>query len=481
MAAVAVTAPQQDTEPSDAAERALAQIAGRLGGLGISIADVNGVVSDISGLAETQLELTQRAADDAEAMRAAARELSDSMTATRKAVERSGTTLSESTEVIATTISDSVSTMGALSNASLQFQSAIETLSEIVGRVGTASAAIEGIARETQLLAFNASVEAARAGEAGRGFAIIAGAVKSLADQIKTFNGENNASIATLEASLQKMQDETRKNADIARTAIEQAGSATDANQNLRSLAGTVAELVADIEGMAAPIERTQLSAARLDESLEAMVGTVGSVNSKLDSAKEGASSILSITEDLIVFVAECGVESEDSPMIALAQETAGAVSERFERAIAAGEVGLADLFDRNRVPIKGTDPQQYRTRYLEFTDKALPPIQEPVLKRDARIMFCAAVDVDGFLPTHNLIYSKPQGKDPVWNAANCRNRRIFNDRTGLSAGQSTRPFLLQTYRRDMGGGNFVLMKDVSAPIYVRGRHWGGLRVAYKV
>jgi methyl-accepting chemotaxis protein len=39
----------------------------------------------------------------------------------------------------------------------------------------------------------------------------------------------------------------------------------------------------------------------------------------------------------------------------------------------------------------------------------------------------------------------------------------------------------VQTYRRDMGGGTFAVMKDVSAPIRVRGRHWGGLRLAYRV
>jgi methyl-accepting chemotaxis protein len=89
-------------------------------------------------------------------------------------------------------------------------------------------------------------------------------------------------------------------------------------------------------------------------------------------------------------------------------------------------------------------------------------------------------VDRNGYLPTHNRKFSKPQGADPVWNAANCRNRRIFNDRTGLAAGRNTRRFLLQTYRRDMGGGNFVLMKDLSAPIFVRGRHWGGLRLGYR-
>jgi methyl-accepting chemotaxis protein len=57
----------------------------------------------------------------------------------------------------------------------------------------------------------------------------------------------------------------------------------------------------------------------------------------------------------------------------------------------------------------------------------------------------------------------------------------LFNDRTGLRAGRNTQPFLLQTYRRDMGGEQFLLMKDLSAPILVKGRHWGGFRLGYRV
>ncbi len=84
-------------------------------------------------------------------------------------------------------------------------------------------------------------------------------------------------------------------------------------------------------------------------------------------------------------------------------------------------------------------------------------------------------------MPTHNRKFSQPQRPGDVdWNTANCRNRRIFNDRVGLAAGRNTEPFLLQTYRRDMGGGQFVMMKDISAPITVNGRHWGGLRLAIR-
>jgi methyl-accepting chemotaxis protein len=45
---------------------------------------------------------------------------------------------------------------------------------------------------------------------------------------------------------------------------------------------------------------------------------------------------------------------------------------------------------------------------------------------------------------------------------------------------RSTRPFLLQTYERDMGGGKRVLMKEADAPIMVGTRHWGGFRLAYR-
>lgn len=120
-------------------------------------------------------------------------------------------------------------------------------------------------------------------------------------------------------------------------------------------------------------------------------------------------------------------------------------------------------------------------TRFTEFTDRVLPAIQEPLLAFDERVAFCAAIDLRGYIPTHNLKFSQPQGDDPVWNAAHSRNRRIFDDRTGLGAGSHTKPFLLQTYRRDMGGGQFVMMKDASAPIFVNGRHWGGFRMGYRI
>ncbi len=116
---------------------------------------------------------------------------------------------------------------------------------------------------------------------------------------------------------------------------------------------------------------------------------------------------------------------------------------------------------------------------FTSFTDRVLPPIQEAALEFDPRVVYCAAIDTNGYLPTHNLKFSQPQGPDFDWNMANCRNRRIFDDRVGLKAGNNREPFLLQVYRRDMGNCEFVMMKDLSAPIVVQGHLWGGLRLAY--
>ena len=106
-----------------------------------------------------------------------------------------------------------------------------------------------------------------------------------------------------------------------------------------------------------------------------------------------------------------------------------------------------------------------------------------------AKVAYRIAVERNGYGVGHNHKHNQKHNQnnkqpqragDVAWNAAHCRNRRIFNDRTGLASARNQRPFLLQTYRRDMGGGQFIVMKEAAAPISAGGRHWGGLRLAFK-
>jgi methyl-accepting chemotaxis protein len=172
-------------------------------------------------------------------------------------------------------------------------------------------------------------------------------------------------------------------------------------------------------------------------------------------------------------------IRSANTEFIDRAIAAADRISRLFEEAVSQRKISLDDLFDNNYVPIPDTDPQQYRTRFLDLLEGILPGIQEPLLASDKRMVFCAAVDRNGYLPVHNNIYSKPQRPGEfLWNTANSRNKRIFDDRAGLSAGRVVRPYIIQNYPRDMGD-RVVMMWEIGAPIRVFGRQWGGLRTAY--
>lgn len=175
-------------------------------------------------------------------------------------------------------------------------------------------------------------------------------------------------------------------------------------------------------------------------------------------------------------------IRDENTEFVTRAIEAGHELSKIFERGIASGALTLEQMFDENYIEIAGTDPKQYRTQYLDWADRALPPFQESFLAKDRRMAFCVMIDRNGYLPVHNKLYSQPQRPgDVAFNTANSRNRRIFNDPAGLAAGRNTRSFLIQSYARDMGGGQTVMMREIDVPVRVRGRHWGGFRTAYKL
>jgi methyl-accepting chemotaxis protein len=157
-------------------------------------------------------------------------------------------------------------------------------------------------------------------------------------------------------------------------------------------------------------------------------------------------------------------------------------VSALLERLITERRLTLDDLLDTEYRVIPGTDPVHYRTRYLDMLEKSeLPQMMERWATIDSRLIYCCAADRNGYMPVHMKAYSHPQRPDdPKWNIAHCRNRRIFDDRTGLTAVRNTRPYLLQAYPREMGD-RIIMCKEVAAPLKVFGKHWGGFRTAYKI
>jgi len=175
-------------------------------------------------------------------------------------------------------------------------------------------------------------------------------------------------------------------------------------------------------------------------------------------------------------------IHDENTEFVTRAMEAGTALTRIFEGAVASGAISIEDMFDTDYVEIPGSNPVQYRSRILDWADRALPSFQEAFLAKDPRMVFCVMIDRNGYLPVHNKIYSHPQRPgDVAWNTANSRNRRIFNDTAGLAAGRNQRSYLIQSYARDMGNGKTVMMREIDVPVRVNGRHWGGFRTAYRL
>jgi len=147
-------------------------------------------------------------------------------------------------------------------------------------------------------------------------------------------------------------------------------------------------------------------------------------------------------------------------------------IGQIMEEAVDNGVFSIKDAFDTEYELIGNFEPPKYHTKYDFYLDKAILGLQDEFLL-DKSIVFAVAVDKNGYLPTHNTRYQKPITGNPEVDKVGNRPKRVFNDPVGLKAAQNTEKGLLQVYHRDTG----VTMWDVSSPIFVKGKHWGGFRI----
>lgn len=342
---------------------------------------------------------------------------------------------------------------------------------ETLHQVSDAAQQITQVALQTRLVAFNASVEAKRAGEAGAGFSVVADAVKDLSTQVESISKAIMSTIGQLDQRIQSLANDLTDQAD---------GAANNA-PGRRTFHAALHGVEEGVQRISAAADASRELTQSVNQEISLMEGEVGKARQELSAAFKRSDAVLTVSERLMEMIAGSGVRTADTPYIELVQATAGKIAATLEAAVASRRISLEHLFDESYQAMAGTQPQQHATRFNALTDELFPVIQEEAIKALPDVVFCIAADRNGYISTHNHIYCQPQRPgDVVWNTANSRWRRIFNDRTGLASARNKRPFLLQTYRRDMGGGKFVLLKEVAAPIAVAGKHWGGLRLAYR-
>jgi len=353
----------------------------------------------------------------------------------------------------------------------------------------------------------------------GRGFGVVAAEVRKLAD--KAGNASKDVA-ATIRAVAQSAQGTRAGVDDAAKTIAEAVGHGAKARTELEhitslvegadervsSIAAVAAQQAAALEHVMTVVNEAKVEAGAgakraaalrdagagdLNRTTHTVLGRyrTGSVVDRMyDLAIAAAGDVERVLEDAHARLSRRGVDLFATDYA----EMQGLAIRR-----------LAKLCDVSRVPASGFDPPKFYTSWDNELDEPLAKIVDDHGFRDPALTFICIVDLNGFLTMHRRDYRKDITGDKQRDLAGNRIKRFFEDQVALRAArvglpadrvpqrasraqfaaagvaldrvpEGERPFVVQSYARDTG----VVMNDLAVPLYVGGKRWGALRLAYE-
>lgn len=348
----------------------------------------------------------------------------------------------------------------------------LHELKDNTGAISNIVDTINQLAEQTNMLALNAAIEAARAGEQGRGFAVVADEVRNLAK--RTTQATQSIEVV-LHDITQKSQESLSAIGQVSESGHKMSEIVDHTSTQLNESMQSVKVAQSTMQTLNSNIEEAGHDNAGISKIASNLFHSIESHTSKLTEVSDKALEVSHDAETIFRVLAKYETRSKHQITMQVAVDAASQIAQLLEQAIDDNKLTQQQVFDTQYKQIDNTNPVKYSTDYDSFSDSNFPDIQEPILVENDFMVYAGAVDVNGYFPTHNLCFSKPLTGNHEQDLATSRTKRIFNDPTGIRCGTNTETFLLQTYKRDTG----EIMHDLSAPIIVKGKHWGGFRIGY--
>ncbi|HKJ05277.1 MAG TPA: methyl-accepting chemotaxis protein, partial [Geopsychrobacteraceae bacterium] len=329
---------------------------------------------------------------------------------------------------------------------------------------------ISEISHQTSLLSLNAAIEAARAGDAGKGFAVVAREIKVLSERVNEANTGISEKVGLMLDQLGDSSEEVRS--IFAFSAGTQKAVQTSC-EHFQKIISDFEHNSSQLEEMALAINQLLAANGEVTEKMSHISDLSREVSEMMSDSEQHSLALMEDTERMQEVVAHFKTgEGYLEQIIIRTREFRDDVQQRLERL--QKEQSL-DIFDQNYQRIADTDPPKFKTVYDAVLEQQFQPLYDQMTHELEGATYCLCVDKNGYGPTHNSVFSEPLTGDYQIDLLRSRDKRFFDDPTGLRGARNTSPFLLQTYARDTG----EVLSDLSLPIIIGERHWGAVRLGF--
>lgn len=250
----------------------------------------------IRSLTDSQLQQTDMAATGSEEMTQTIREVAGSA----EGAADSARTADDSARAGMTIMQDTQQQIMALADDLRSSQTVIQGLRTETESIGSVLDVIRGIAEQTNLLALNAAIEAARAGEQGRGFAVVADEVRTLASRTQESTEEINNMISRLQEQSAQAVTAMEQSADSSVTTSEMSQQAADTIARISDAVSNITERNLSI---ASAVEEQSVAANEINGNIVQVVESTQGINQAMNDAETETAALSASSEQLKALV----------------------------------------------------------------------------------------------------------------------------------------------------------------------------------